>query len=356
MFPPPLSFRLHCRLLPVLVPAVEFFDDDFYGRTGAAVAQAFRNAAGGNPQEEIHSRLQHNPVSCFGEGLFHGDPAVLMEFCVHEQVDRGDEGAALPQGRIDVVQAVGVAGSVVVEKLIHFRTAAGVKQIVLAHVVGDHFHHGPVQIGINGVAGAQFQGLVAVDGHSWRKKFPRISLCLGKKVHHLAAFQVNDGDGVILFHIYFHSGAGRDGVFFDHFGSSWYRDNCRVRCLFHGYAEPAAFAAAQNRFHGGHRDGFSRQQLFQNIQHALSGAFTVVRGFGGPGGGFGTDTFWIADFVEMSRFQDSAEEPFRISVPSVLLVQAVPAFLKLLPLNRQDGVLDTGCRFVSVIHRFASFR
>lgn len=146
-------------------------DDDLYGGAFSAVAIALRYAACGYAKAYIHLGLQDHLAPGFGKRHPDGDPAAVQDLCIHEQIDRADHRPLFAEGAVDIIQTVGMAVSIVVEKIVHLWTAARVQQVVLTHLVISHFKHRSVKIGIYHVAGLEFQRFVAVYGYSGGKEF-----------------------------------------------------------------------------------------------------------------------------------------------------------------------------------------
>lgn len=72
-------------------------------------------------------------------------------------------GARLFQARVDMIQAVRMSFPVAIEKIVHLSPAAGMQQIVLAHVVCEDLQKRAVEIGIDRIPHMQFQRLIDVD-------------------------------------------------------------------------------------------------------------------------------------------------------------------------------------------------
>ena len=110
---------------------------------------------------------------------------------------------------------------IVIEKIVHFRPAAGVQQIVFSYLVINYLKHGPVEIGVDIIPHSQPQGFVAVDGDAWGEKFFRMSVCLRKKINYLTACGINDCDCLPGGYGNAFSAAGRYDVFLLHLTPSF---------------------------------------------------------------------------------------------------------------------------------------
>ena len=117
---------------------------------------------------------------------------------------------------IDIIQTVGMAVSIVVEKIVHLRTAARVQQVVLTHLVISHFKHRSVKIGIYHVAGLEFQRFVAVYGYSGGKEFIGSFSAFCKEIYYLTAFYIYHRDILAGLGIYGHAAAWSYDIFFFH--------------------------------------------------------------------------------------------------------------------------------------------
>ena len=97
----------------------------------------------------------------------------------------------------------------------------------------------------------------------------------------------------------------------------------------HSDEEPAAGPAAEDRLHRLDRNALFRQQLFQNVQHALPGALTVGRVRHIASLDLGADALGIAHLIAVAGLEDLGKKALCVSVLPVLGVQTAAAFLKL---------------------------
>ena len=171
--------------------------------------------------------------------------------------------------------------AVVVEKIVHLRAAAGVEQIVFAHIVRNDAEHGAVQVCIDGVADAQAQRVVAVDGHARGEELAHIPGELRKEVGHLTPLHVHDGDCLAGNRADTFARAGGDDVFFSHGNlllSFRHGQAADILLSVDGCGDDLAFARAYGGdeavFHGG--DAFVA---------ARPGDGEVIRPLGDDGGG-----------------------------------------------------------------------
>lgn len=182
-------------------------------RTFAAVAVALGDAAGRNAKAHIHFGAEHDSVPGPGERRLHLDPSIGFNRRMHEQIDRMDDGMLPAETVIDVVEAVRMPLAVVIEEIVHLRTAAGMQQVVLPHIIRNDPEHGLVEVGIDRISHVQAQGLVAIDGHAGRHKFVRVMGVFRKKIHDLTALNVDDRYALPFDHVNRASLAGIDDVF-----------------------------------------------------------------------------------------------------------------------------------------------
>lgn len=120
----------------------------------------------------------------------------------------------------------------------------------------------------------------------------------------------------------------------------------------HRDGEPAAGPAAEDRLHRLDRNALFRQQLFQNVQHALPGALTVGRVRRRALQHLRTDAFGIAHLVAVPGLEDFGKKALCVPVFPVLGVQVTAAFLELGPLDGQDGLPHTPDSLLPIVHVF----
>ena len=70
------------------------------------------------------------------------------------------------------------------------------QQVVLAHRIRQYLEHGAVACRVEQIAHPQPQGFVAVYRHAGGEKLLWLPLVLRKKIHHLAALQVDHLDAL----------------------------------------------------------------------------------------------------------------------------------------------------------------
>ena len=156
----------------------------------------------------IHESFRNDPVS----GLY-GDFSVGAHRCVHKKIYRADDEKAFPRRSVDVVKAVRVSVSVLIEKFVHFRAAGGEKQIMGSHIVGKDPEHRAVEIGIKGISCVQLQGSVTIQRDGRGEKFAMILGGNGKEIGGLSAFQIRDREALPSFYIDLPSRTGRKEIF-----------------------------------------------------------------------------------------------------------------------------------------------
>jgi len=105
------------------------------GGAFSTVALAFRNTACRYAKRDVHECPQHDLISGFGPRRFNRNAPIHVDPGMHEQVDRGDHAAILPERAVDIVKTVWVPVSVLIKEIIHLRAAAWMKEIVFAHIV-----------------------------------------------------------------------------------------------------------------------------------------------------------------------------------------------------------------------------
>ena len=120
----------------------------------------------------------------------------------------------------------------------------------------------------------------------------------------------------------------------------------------HSDEEPAAGPAAEDRLHRLDRNALFRQQLFQNVQHALPGALTVGRVRHIASLDLGADALGIAHLIAVAGLEDLGKKALCVPVFPVLGVQVTAAFLELGPLDGQDGLPHTPDSLLPIVHVF----
>ena len=87
------------------------------------------------------------------------------------------------------------------------------QEIMLADIIRDYLHHRTIQIGVNCIPDMKTEGFIAVNSYTGGQEFCLATGHFRKEIRDLAAFDIDNSNGLALFHIDPFAGAGRNKEF-----------------------------------------------------------------------------------------------------------------------------------------------
>lgn len=118
---------------------------------------------------------------------------------VHEKVDRPDNWPIFSKSFIDIVEAVWMCGTVLIEEIIHLCTTGCKQKIVRSHIIRHDSEHRAIQIGVQNISDMKFQRSVAVHRDSRGEKFLLFKCGFRKEIRDLSSLRIGYGNGLPLF-------------------------------------------------------------------------------------------------------------------------------------------------------------